>query len=408
MACHRSGRTQVHNLTSSDGLSPLPKFVILGQFGGVGGRLHRVLCLSLLLVVAMCFMSFGFWFVGVGSGVSGGVLGESELWGGGDGQRRYLYWGAGVDCPGKHCVRCGGLGHQESSLRCALEEAMFLNRTFVLPSIMCIANEHESARPSKHSEGRLESHGCSMAKLYDLALMSHTVPVILSDSKEWQDTLVRTDVVFVLVEGIKSEELVHNLTFQQAHVINRTANKRAWFMECKNRHNRSAITLPYSFLPSMAAPRLRAAAELIKAELKDYDALHVRRGDKVKVHKDKSGVLRSMYANLDRDTHAEAILERIKPWIPAGRTLYIASDERQIHYFDKLSLKYRVVKSENFSAILDPVVQNNYELFMVERLVLVGAKTLVKTWKEDAGDLSLSDEAKKKAHRWEHAVTDST
>ncbi|PQP96341.1 cyanate hydratase [Prunus yedoensis var. nudiflora] len=31
-----------------------------------------------------------------------------------------------IDCPGKHCESCGGLGHQESSLRCALEEDMFL------------------------------------------------------------------------------------------------------------------------------------------------------------------------------------------------------------------------------------------------------------------------------------------
>lgn len=74
-------------------------------------------------------------------------------------------------------------------------------------------------------------------------------------------------------------------------------------------------------------------------ELKDYDALHVRRGDKVKVHKDKSGALRTMYACLDRDTQPEAILKRIKPWIPAGRILYIASDEKKIHYFDKLTSK---------------------------------------------------------------------
>lgn len=69
--------------------------------------------------------------------------------------------------------------------------------------------------------------------------------------------------------------------------------------------------------------------------------------------------------------------------------------------------RYRVMKAENFSAILDPVVHNNYQLFMVERLVILGAKTVVKTWKEDPGDLSLSDEAKKKPHRWDHAVTSS-
>ena len=45
-----------------------------------------------------------------------------------DGNRRYLYWGSRVDCPGKHCGSWAGLGHQESSLRCALEEALFLDR----------------------------------------------------------------------------------------------------------------------------------------------------------------------------------------------------------------------------------------------------------------------------------------
>lgn len=67
-----------------------------------------------------------------------------------------------------------------------------------------------------------------MDMLYDLALMSHTVPVILSTSKEWQDTLVRKDVLFVQVEGIKPAELKRNSTFQQAHVLHRTANKLAW------------------------------------------------------------------------------------------------------------------------------------------------------------------------------------
>jgi hypothetical protein len=63
------------------------------------------------------------------------------------------------------------------------------------------------------------------------------------------------------------------------------------------------------------------------------------------------------------------------------------------------------MKAENFSVILESVVHNNYQLFMVERLVILGAKTLVKTWKEEPGDLSLSDEAKKKRRRWQHAGT---
>ncbi|MFS7889217.1 hypothetical protein Hanom_Chr00s000003g01604341 [Helianthus anomalus] len=41
---------------------------------------------------------------------------------------KFLYWGNRIDFPGKHCESCEGLGHQESSLRCALEEAIVLNR----------------------------------------------------------------------------------------------------------------------------------------------------------------------------------------------------------------------------------------------------------------------------------------
>lgn len=60
-------------------------------------------------------------------------LGNDAVWRGRKkyrhtGDEKYLYWGNRIDCPGKHCDSCEGLGHQESSLRCALEEAMFLQR----------------------------------------------------------------------------------------------------------------------------------------------------------------------------------------------------------------------------------------------------------------------------------------
>ncbi|KAK9062452.1 hypothetical protein SSX86_019638 [Deinandra increscens subsp. villosa] len=65
---------------------------------------------------------------------------------------KFLYWGSRIDCPGKHCDSCAGLGHQESSLRCALEEAIFLHRTFVMPSRMCINPIHNNKGILHHSE----------------------------------------------------------------------------------------------------------------------------------------------------------------------------------------------------------------------------------------------------------------
>ena len=70
------------------------------------------------------------------------------------GHEKYLYWGYKIDCPGKHCDSCEGLGHQESSLRCALEEALFLQRYMRILMSISIAEILKAVFFSSHS-----SHG---------------------------------------------------------------------------------------------------------------------------------------------------------------------------------------------------------------------------------------------------------
>lgn len=77
----------------------------------------------------------------------------------------------------------------------------------------------------------------------------------------------------------------------------------------------------------------------IKALLGDYDAIHVRRGDKIKTRKDRFGVERSLHPHLDRDTRPEFMLHRIEKWVPAGRTLFIASNEKTPGFFSLLSVR---------------------------------------------------------------------
>ncbi|XP_059288342.1 uncharacterized protein LOC132041652 isoform X3 [Lycium ferocissimum] len=299
-----------------------------------------------------------------------------------NGPHKYLYWGNRIDCPGKHCNTCAGLGHQESSLRCALEEAMFLNRW--------------------------ADSSCAMDSLYDLDLISDTVPVILDNSEMWHHVLATSMKLgsrgVAHVEGVSKTDLKEKSSYSNILLINRTASPLSWFAECKNRKNHSSILLPYSFLPSMAAEKLRRAAEEIKVWLGDYDAMHVRRGDVLKTRKDRFGVERSLHPHLDRDTRPEFILCRIAKWVPPGRTLYIASNERTPGYFSPLGVRYKLAYSSNFSSILDPLIENNYELFMVERLIMMGAKTFINTMKQDDTDLSLSDDPKKNTKKWEIPV----
>ncbi|KAK8672015.1 hypothetical protein V6N13_110392 [Hibiscus sabdariffa] len=326
---------------------------------------------------------------------------------------KYLYWGDRIDCPGKHCDSCEGLGHQESSLRCALEEAIFLNRTFVMPSRMCINPIHNKKGilhkvDNVTAEERWAATSCALDSLYDIDQISETVPVILDNTDAWHlilSTSMKLGARGVAhVEGLTRVDLKDDSRYSNLLLINRTASPLSWFAECKDRMNRSAIILPYSFLPSMAAEKLRIAADQIKNLLGDYDAIHVRRGDKIKTRKDRYGVKRSLHPHLDRDTRPEFILRRIQKWVPSGRTLFIASNERTPGFFSPLSVRYKLAYSSNYSHILDPLIKNNYELFMIERLVLMGAKTIIKTFKEDNTDLSLTDDPKKNTKLWQIPV----
>lgn len=66
--------------------------------------------------------------------------------------------------------------------------------------------------------------------------------------------------------------------------------------------------------------------------------------------------------------------------------------------------RYRLAYSSNYSKILDPLVENNYQLFMIERLILMGAKTYIRTFKEDETYLSLTDDPKKNTKAWQIPV----
>ncbi|KDP27485.1 hypothetical protein JCGZ_20020 [Jatropha curcas] len=258
------------------------------------------------------------------------------------------------------------------------------------------------------SEERWAANSCSMDSLYDLDLISETVPVILDNSKVWHHVLSTSMKLgargVAHVEGVSRVDLKEDNRYSNLLLINRTASPLSWFMECKDRNNRSAILLSYSFLPSMAAEKLRDAAEEIKALLGDYDAIHVRRGDKIKTRKDRFGVERTLHPHLDRDTRPEFILHRIEKWVPPGRTLFIASNEKTPGFFSPLSSRYKLAYSSNYSHILDPLIKNNYQLFMIERLIMMGAKTFIKSFKEDDKDLSLTDDPKKNTKMWQIPV----
>ncbi|XP_074306773.1 uncharacterized protein LOC141642014 isoform X2 [Silene latifolia] len=286
-------------------------------------------------------------------------------------------------------------------------------RTFVMPARMCINPMHNKkgllhqSSNASSDEGWMDS-SCAMDSLYDLDLISKKVPVILDNSEAW-DRVLSTAMKLgargvAHVEGMSRRVLQVDPQYANLLLLNRTASPLAWFMECKDRKNSSSVLLPHTFLPSMATKKLRDVADKIKAMLGDYDAIHVRRGDIIKTRKDRFGDERSLHPHIERDTRPEFILRRISKWVPAGRTLYIASNERTPGFFSPLGVRYKLAYSSNYTRILDPVIENNYQLFMIERLILRGAKTFIDTYKSDDSELSLTDDPKKNTKVWDKVV----
>ncbi|CAH9102547.1 unnamed protein product [Cuscuta europaea] len=154
------------------------------------------------------------------------------------GHDKFLYWGSRIDCPGKHCDSCAGLGHQESSLRCSLEEALYLQRTFVMPSRMCINPIHNKKGILHHyansgSEEGWAASSCFMDSLYDLELISDKVPVILDNSKMWHQVLATSMKLgsrgVAHVRDVSRTELKENSLYSNMLLINRTANPLSWY-----------------------------------------------------------------------------------------------------------------------------------------------------------------------------------
>lgn len=120
----------------------------------------------------------------------------------------------------------------------------------------------------------------------------------------------------------------------------------------------------------------------------DYDAVHVVRGEKVE---DKE-----LWPNLHRDTSPDAILSKLTNLIQYQRKLYIATNEPDYHYFDKLRSRFKVSLLDDYKDLWaknsewynettllnkgQPVDFDGYMRVEVDTEVFFRAKTRVETF----------------------------
>lgn len=104
-----------------------------------------------------------------------------------------------------------------------------------MPSKMCLSSVHNTKgildSSNATSDSRWERSSCAIESLYDIDLISKTVPVVLDNPRSWYGIVSRStklgegDVAHV--QGVSRAELKENPLYSAALLINRTASPLA-------------------------------------------------------------------------------------------------------------------------------------------------------------------------------------
>ncbi|CAI5503225.1 unnamed protein product, partial [Closterium sp. Naga37s-1] len=94
-------------------------------------------------------------------------------------------------------------------------------------------------------------------------------------------------------------------------------------------------------------PELRGLAANMSQSMNagDYDAVRVRRGDKLNT---------DMWPHVANDTSPPALLEKLPRFVAPGRTLYIATNEKTPGFFDPLKAVFAIRQFRDFDHLWAP------------------------------------------------------
>ncbi|ERN20452.1 uncharacterized protein LOC18448868 [Amborella trichopoda] len=293
---------------------------------------------------------------------------------------KYLYYSRGGDY-------CKGMNHFLWSFLCALGEAQYLNRTFVMDLSMCLAANYNPS--NKDEEGK------DFRFYFDFDHMNDSVSIVeegqfLREWKQWDRKHKKDKIPVRTVTTYKVSPM--QLRKDKSTIIWRQFDtpepENYWYRVCEGQAAKY-IKRPWHAL--WKSKRLMNIVSEISGRMDwDFDAVHVVRGEKA--------MNKELWPNLDSDTSPGAILEKVMQMIKPRRKLYIATNEPFYNYFDKLRSKYEVHllddykdlwgnKSEwyNETKILtggQPVEFDGYMRVEVDTEVLVRAKKRVETFND--------------------------
>ncbi|XP_021728803.1 uncharacterized protein LOC110695885 [Chenopodium quinoa] len=236
---------------------------------------------------------------------------------------RYLYYSRGGDY-------CKGMNHYMWSFLCALGEAQYLNRTFVMDLSVCLASQYNPS--GKDEEGK------DFRFYFDFEHLKEEASIVeerefLRDWKRW-DKNHKRKIPVRKVASYKTTPM--QLKKDRSTIIWRHFDapepENYWYRVCEGQAANN-IKRPWHAL--WKSKRLMNIVSEISGKLDwDFDAVHVVRGEKAQN--------KQLWPHLDADTSPEAIVSKLQGVIQPWRNLYIATNEPFYNYFDKLRSHYKV------------------------------------------------------------------
>jgi len=252
-----------------------------------------------------------------------------------------------------------GMNHQIGAMRWLVAEAIALGRTPVIPV---------PSLNSIHNFGR--NIQTTFSKYLDLERI-----IIRADGKSFFFKAIQSgdlpELAGLSALKVEKEKII---TSEQNADYDMIIRKNPNGMTIRNIH----ANFKFSVAFNSSGPVLGCYTG-ISDKLKDYCAMHVRRGDKL---------TEKPYPNLDRDTRPEKILETLSGMLPKGSTIYIMTNETDRHYFDSLTKHYHILQYFDFpelKGLIESESPDNFFLYEVEKIIFQKAPRKIYTFSDPSG-----------------------
>lgn len=301
------------------------------------------------------------------------VLGSDSAFSNG----KYLYYSRGGDY-------CKNMNHYIWSFLCALGEAQYLNRTFVMDLSLCLASMYTSSK--KDEEGKDFRYYFDFEHLKEVASIVEEGE-FLGDWKKWnrahKKRIPVRKVVSYKVTPMQLKKDKSTIIWRQFDV---PEPENYWYRVCESKAA-NYVQRPWHAL--WKSKRLMNIVSEISGQMDwDFDAVHVVRGEKAQN--------KEMWPHLDADTSPDALVAKLQGVIQPWRNLYIATNEPFYNYFDRLRSHYKVHLLDDYKELWGntsewfnetrllnggtPVDFDGYMRVEVDTEVLYRAKTQVETF----------------------------